>query len=106
MKAKSSVKIVVEFGAYSHCLWEGRMACYLNNPEFKGRFVLLEGKRVAKDKGSQYTCATYLEAKVWQAVLKTQGHASSLYSDEHVEQYQGGGGRWVVVAPTVKFDLE
>ena len=84
MKHTKQAEIILKlnFEDYENCLWSTGSKNFMHKRDQKGRFVFMEGSKQLKG-NYLYFCETYLEAKVWQAVLAQKyGVASALYSDE------------------------
>jgi len=71
-----TITLAVSFGAYRHCLWDTCCKNIIKDPDQKGRFQLLEGKKC--ESGTLYFCERYLEARI---VMETE-QGIGLYSDE------------------------
>lgn len=75
----------IEFGEYKTCLWHTSGKCFISQQPT--RFALLEGPKVAEN--WMYFIKTYLDAKVWQTILKKHKIKSALYADESDGEYDG-----------------
>jgi len=69
-----SVTVTLNFGDYSHCLWDAAQKNFIE--EQPDRFALLEGEECKS--GTMFFCERYLEAQFLMALEDGKG----LYSDE------------------------